>query len=70
MSSRISGPGGALKRLLIALITAGGGLGAWRWLRKGAGVTDPGWLGNVPDSLTPWGDWARDRISQLSDQVR
>lgn len=69
MSSRSRGPGGVLKRLLFALVAAGVVLGAWRWLGKGSDVTDPGWFGQVTQTLTDFGNWSKGLISQLGDRI-
>lgn len=70
MSSRSLGPAAVLRRLLFALVTAGVVLGVWRWLGNGTNVTDAGWFGHVIETLTDFGTWSRDRISQLGDRVQ
>lgn len=70
MPSRSAGPGGASKRLLIALVSVGVVLGAWRWVGQGVDVTDPRWLSNVTDTVAEFGSWARGLVSRLGDQLK
>ncbi|MFI5748998.1 hypothetical protein ACIBBE_24400 [Streptomyces sp. NPDC051644] len=69
MSSRFLGPGGALKRVLFALVAAGVVIGFWRWTGQGSDVTDPGWLGRTTETVTNFGESMKDLISQLGDQL-
>ncbi|MGW7319449.1 hypothetical protein [Streptomyces sp. NPDC054865] len=64
MSSRSRGPG-VLKRLILALVTAGVVVGFWRWAGQGADVTDPGWLRRTTETVASFGEVTKDWVGQL-----